>query len=60
MATFDEWMAEIQRHVRRISGASIYDLGDWTYRDSYDDGEDPLDVARDVLADNWFPFDDDD
>lgn len=60
MATFNEWLAEIQRHVWRISGVSIHDLGDWTYRDSYDDGEDPLDVAREVLADNGFPLDNDD
>ena len=54
--TFKEWMKEVDAEVTRKSGLGVYDLADYLYRDAYDDGADPKEVAHEVLAENDFPF----
>jgi Family of unknown function (DUF5419) len=51
--TFEQWMAAVDREIaRRAGGFTSSDLADWQYRDNYDQGASPIDVALDVLEDN--------
>lgn len=54
--TFKEFMAEVDKHMEEISGLTHECLGDYMYYDAYESGEEPEDVARQVLAENEFPF----
>ena len=54
--SFMLWLSDVDAELVRRSGLGVDDLPDWLYRDAYDDGAYPVDVARDVLADNDFPL----
>lgn len=58
--TFEQWLDEVGEAVYRKAGVSREDLGDYPYRDAYDAGENPRDVAREVLEEAGFPEEYDD
>lgn len=47
--SFDEWKEEVNVEVANLIGLSADDLPDFRYRDAYDAGETPEDVARQVV-----------
>lgn len=47
---FDQWLTAVDIAVARIIGLGIDDLADWHYHDAYDDGVDPQEAAKEVLA----------
>lgn len=53
---FEQWMAEVDREVQRIAGLGVDDLGDMCFRDRFDDGCDPYEVAEELLRENDFPL----
>jgi len=53
---FEKYMAEVDRQCWAISGMSVYDLEDYPYYDSFEDEEDPHDVAIDALYNAGFPM----
>lgn len=50
--SFGDWMEEVDAALERLSGMSSGDLPDWPYRDAYDDGLNPISVAREVLSES--------
>jgi hypothetical protein len=52
--TFTAWMSQVDEDLWELAALVSGDLPDWDYREAYDDGEDSLNVARAVLADNGF------
>jgi hypothetical protein len=54
--TFPEFMTSVDRELHKVSGLTHSDLADFAYRAAYDDGEDPADVAEQVLEEEEFPF----
>jgi hypothetical protein len=54
MSTFEDWKREVDREVERRIGLSSDDLPDYCYRDAYDAGDAPEDVAIEVLAEAGF------
>lgn len=46
---FEAWMRQVDRVLISLCGMVHRDLPDYTYRESFDAGEDPEDVVRDVL-----------
>jgi hypothetical protein len=59
MRRFEDWLNEVDEAVYRIAGVSRRDLADYPYRDAYDAGEAPEDVARALLEEEGFPVGDD-
>lgn len=55
--TFEEWLRRVDAEVEAVCGLSHRDLADWNYYDAYESGTSPAEVARDVLEDEGFPFD---
>lgn len=53
-AGFRAWLAKVDAAIARKCGLSHLDLGDWRYRDAYEDGLSPAHVARLVLAEEGF------
>ena len=49
MISFAAWMREVDEEVQATAGLSVYDLADQPYREWYDEGADPEDVALTVL-----------
>jgi hypothetical protein len=47
---WERWMEAVDMEVQRLCGMSADDLADYAYRDAYDDGADPAEVAREALA----------
>ena len=56
---YNEWLRRVDRAIEAWSGLGVDDLADWLYRDAFDAGADPEDVATEVLEDNGFPFEED-
>lgn len=54
--TFESWMKEVDAEITALCGLGVDDLADYMYRDAYDDGDSPEDVAVMVLEENDFPF----
>lgn len=55
--SFEDWMAQVDREVEKIAYVSVYDLPDYMFRDAYDDGEKPENVAKRVLEEaGWDMF----
>lgn len=55
---FDAWKRKVNRKVMRIAGLSCDDLGDACYAAEFDAGTTPEEMARIVLEENDFPFED--
>lgn len=51
---FNKWMAEANGHVLRLTGVSIYELPDCTFRDWFDDGVSPKEAAEYALEEAGF------
>lgn len=51
---FDRWMQAISNVIERVAGLSVHDLADWPFRDSYDRGDFPGDVAKMMLEESGF------
>lgn len=49
-------MRQVDAELSALSGLVSGDLADQPYRDWYDDGIPPEDVAHDVLESEGFPF----
>lgn len=56
--TYNRWMNAVDAALIAQCSLPSADLADWCYRDAYEAGQSPTDVAREVLEDNDFPFDD--
>lgn len=53
-AHFALFMAMVNQRVFRVAGVFADDLPDYAYRDLYDSGLTPREVARDLLKENGF------
>jgi hypothetical protein len=53
--SFDRWMIQVDKHLRSLSGLVSEDIGDSSYRDNYEAGTTPQDMARIALRDSDFP-----
>jgi hypothetical protein len=47
--TFEEWMRKVDAIVEHIAGCSVYDLDDYCFRDAYEEGCSPGNVASKAL-----------
>ena len=55
-ADFAVFMNAVDIHITRLSGLTHHDLTDHDYANAFLGGESSLEVAREVLANNNFPF----
>lgn len=46
---FALWLAIADARAVRICGLGIFDIGDWTWADAYEDGWDPREAAIEAL-----------
>ena len=53
--TFQEWMNQVNQEVSAIAFVSVLDLPDYMFRDAFDAGCDPAEVAIEVLENAGFP-----
>lgn len=53
---FQQWMEKVNERVLQIAQVDVLDLPDYPFRDSFDGGETPDEVARDLLEENGFDF----
>ena len=49
---FDLWMNRVDQFVTHSTGLSIHDLSDLPFRDYFDDGMSPEEVAEVALIEN--------
>ena len=54
---FMKWMDRVNDIIQGRSGVGVLDLPDFAYRDAYDAGESPSEVAEEVLEENGFDSD---
>lgn len=57
MSDFKQFMEDVDLVIARTCGLSSSDLADQCYRDFFDDGMDPTEVATLVLEGEGFEFD---
>ena len=51
--TFSQWLALLDKEVARITdGFSHDDFNDWGFADAFGDGVEPVQAARDMLAED--------
>ena len=55
---FSKFMNDVELAIQKAVGMSLEDLPDWMFSDCFEGGENPSDVAADMLADNGFEFED--
>lgn len=48
-ATFEQWMARIDRNLLKYRGFTTSDIADRLYRDAYDDGVSTVEITQDIL-----------
>lgn len=48
--TFEQWMAQVDAAVQRMTGCSAYDLADYLYADAFEDGIPPERAAKAAIA----------
>ncbi|ADB93783.1 hypothetical protein REDROCK_90 [Mycobacterium phage RedRock] len=48
--SFEVWMKHVDGLLTKAWGVTSRDIADRTYRDSYEDGESPARVVRDIIA----------
>ncbi|ASR86189.1 hypothetical protein SEA_BOBSWAGET_84 [Mycobacterium phage BobSwaget] len=48
--SFEQWMRHVDGLLLKTWGVTSRDIADRTYRDSYDDGESPAQVVRDIVS----------
>lgn len=49
---FDAWMRLLDEEVQRITGFTSGDFPDWHFVDCFEDGIEPIEAARQMLADD--------
>ena len=49
--TFDAWLKIVNDELAARCGLGVADLPDWTYRDAYEDEQEPREAARMMLED---------
>lgn len=54
MTPVKTWMKEVDQAVIAISGLSVHDLADYNFRDAWEAGESPEEVADAMLEDEGF------
>lgn len=54
--SFEEWMVRVNHKVQELSGLSVDDIDDYSYRADFDSGVDPDKVAVWALEGANFPF----
>lgn len=54
--TFKEWMKEVNEEVESICGMGVYDLPDCCFRDEYEAGTPPREMAVMALENAGFDF----
>ena len=54
--TFKEWMKEVDKEVEGICGMGVYDLPDCRFRDEYEAGTEPSEMAEVALENAGFDF----
>lgn len=52
MSMFQDWLDSVDRRFMSVAGLSIFDLGDFTWRDTYDGGSSPDAAIREALE-SW-------
>jgi len=52
---FQQWMQQVDSEVSAICGLGSGDLADMPFRDRFEDGCDPAEVAQELLIENDFP-----
>lgn len=58
---FEGWMEQVDQALARLSYGAVFshlDLADQCYRDQFDSGTTPAEMARMALEDEGFPFPD--
>lgn len=58
--TFTSWLDAADKHVMVLAGVGLSDLADGMSYDSWADGVAPQEYAEDMLAEEGFPFEDED
>ena len=53
---FEQWMKRVDKILVRTSGFDHRSLGDFLYRDAFDDELTPQEVAEEVLMQEGFPL----
>jgi len=53
---FEQWMAAVDAAVSATCGLGVGDLADMPFRDRFEDGCDPEEVAEELLSEEGFPF----
>ena len=53
---FNEWMNQVDNWVESIAFLSVYDLPDYMFRDSYESGCTPHEIAVAVLESANYPI----
>jgi hypothetical protein len=48
--TYDDWIADVDRHVQRSHGVSLGDLSDAPTAEYYDAGLCPAEAAKEAIA----------
>lgn len=46
---YDRWMLLVDAHVVRMIGVHVLDLPDFQFRDAYDDEQEAIDVATEIV-----------
>ena len=55
MSAYETWVSAVDRAVQEIAGVSVHDLADINFVDAFNDGQDPADVAAEILeSEGWF------
>lgn len=47
--SYNDWLKQVDREVRKLVNVSLYDLQDWLSRDAYDAGVSPSDAAVEAI-----------
>lgn len=53
--TFKDWFKEVDQIITKISGLSALDLPDFCYKDAFNDGCTPQEIAFDCLLESGYP-----
>ena len=53
---FETWMAEVDRRLVLACGMGVDDLPDYNYRDAFDEGISPKEIANEALDEAGWSF----
>ena len=52
--SFENWMVLVDKALQEMTGLRSGDLDDWGYWNCWSDGDNPRDVALDVMSENGY------